>query len=74
MTDVIFGGSTPKGNVVWVPTALPDLFIPVSSTVGKRSSKRATVVQSSTNVARLEPLALNSWIMQTIVRWDFGEC
>ena len=23
MTDVIFGGSTPKGNVVWVPTALP---------------------------------------------------
>jgi hypothetical protein len=25
MTDVIFGGSTPKGNVVWVPTALPAL-------------------------------------------------
>jgi hypothetical protein len=22
MTDDIFGGSTPKGNVVWVPTAL----------------------------------------------------
>jgi hypothetical protein len=25
MTDDIFGGSTPKGNVVWVPTALPAL-------------------------------------------------
>ena len=25
MTDVIFGGLTPKGNVVWVPTALPAL-------------------------------------------------
>jgi hypothetical protein len=23
MTDVIFGGSTPKGNLVWGPTALP---------------------------------------------------
>jgi len=25
MTDDIFGGSSPKGNVVWVPTALPAL-------------------------------------------------
>jgi|688.fasta_scaffold01924_23 hypothetical protein len=25
MTDDIFGGSTSKGNVVWVPTALPAL-------------------------------------------------
>ena len=25
MTDDIFGGSSPKANVVWVPTALPAL-------------------------------------------------
>lgn len=25
MTDDIFGGLSPKGNVVWVPTALPAL-------------------------------------------------
>ena len=25
MTDDIIGGSTPKGNVVWVPIALPAL-------------------------------------------------
>ena len=25
MTNGIFGSSTPKGNVVWVPTALPAL-------------------------------------------------
>ena len=25
MIDDIFGGSTPKANVVWVPTALPAL-------------------------------------------------
>jgi len=25
MTDDIFGGLFPKGNVVWIPTALPAL-------------------------------------------------
>ncbi len=60
MTDDIFGGSSPKGNVVWVPTALPALATTLldPSMVLIPIRKLFTLLRGTCLVSLLSPLQL----------------